>query len=47
MDILIVLAFFILLALAAPRWGVDSREPPRSKEWHQAQCGLAWPERAG
>jgi hypothetical protein len=25
MELVIVLAFFVILAFAAPRWGVDSR----------------------
>ncbi len=33
MGVLILLMFFVALAIAAPRWGVDSRDGVNSHEW--------------
>jgi hypothetical protein len=44
MDALIVLGLLIALAVAAPRWGRDSRNAARSKEQELASYGLSWEE---
>jgi hypothetical protein len=44
-ELVIVLAFFIGIALAAPRWGFDSRMCAPSKERDQARLGLVWQHR--
>lgn len=36
MDIIILLAF-IALALAAPRWGINSTDSINSREWERRQ----------
>lgn len=35
MELLIVLLITVLFALAAMRWGYDSREPVSSPEWEK------------
>lgn len=35
MEALIILMLFIVLAVAAQRWGSDSREDVNSGEWRQ------------
>ena len=42
MDAVLVCGFFIALALAAPRWGYDSRRYPRSREEELAAHGVSW-----
>ncbi len=42
MDLLLVLAIPVILALAALRWGVDSREGLLSEEAHLARYGVVW-----
>ncbi len=37
MDIMIILVAYIALALAAPRWGVDSTDGINSAEWERRQ----------
>jgi hypothetical protein len=41
-EMIVVVASFVGLALAALRWGHDSRPAPCSKEWEQASLGLVW-----
>jgi hypothetical protein len=45
MELLIVMAFLVGLAVAAPRWGSDSRLCAPSKERDQARLGLVWQHR--
>ena len=47
MDLLLVLAIPILLALAALRWGADSRDTVLSEEARLARYGFAWEHTAG
>jgi hypothetical protein len=42
MEIIIVLGLLIALAVAAPRWGHDSRTGLRSEEQNLASSGLSW-----
>ncbi len=42
MDLLLVLAIPIVLALAALRWGADSREGFLSEEARLAGYGVVW-----
>jgi len=42
MDALVVLSFFLILALLAARFGHDSREHPASAEEALAHHGFAW-----
>ena len=42
MEIIVVVAWFVGVALAALRWGHDSRPTPHSKEWEQSTLGLVW-----
>lgn len=44
MDAIVVLGLLIALAVAAPRWGCDSRDAARSKEQDLASFGLSWIE---
>jgi hypothetical protein len=39
---LTILVLLCALAVLAPRWGVDSRDWPRSPEHTQALRGFAW-----
>jgi hypothetical protein len=41
-EMIVVVAIFVGVALAAIRWGQDSRPAPRSREWEQAMLGLVW-----
>jgi hypothetical protein len=34
MEALIILIFFVALAMAARHWGADSRDGVNSREWH-------------
>jgi len=40
MEIIVLLALFIVLAIAAHSWGVDSRDDLNSLEWQRRQ---QWP----
>jgi hypothetical protein len=42
MELLVTLAFILGLAIAAPRFGYDSREPMRSNEEELACLGMVW-----
>jgi hypothetical protein len=42
MDASLVLGLFVALAVAAARWGHDSREGVRSKEQDLAAHGVCW-----
>ncbi len=42
MDLLLVLAIPVILALAALRWGADSREGLLSEEARLARYGVVW-----
>lgn len=46
MEIVLTLGFFLSLALAAPRWGADSRDGLRSAEHALAGYGFTWQELA-
>jgi hypothetical protein len=43
MEAIFVLALLVALALAAPRWGYDSRLRLNSKEFDLAMHGVVWP----
>lgn len=43
MELIIVFGLLITLALAAPRWGRDSRAGLGSKEQDLAAAGVRWP----
>jgi hypothetical protein len=45
MELIIALGLLVGLALAAARWGTDSREWPRSKEERLAGFGVRWEDR--
>ncbi len=45
MDLLLVLAIPVVLALAALRWGADSREGLLSEEARLARYGVVWEDR--
>jgi hypothetical protein len=45
MELLLLITAFILFALAAYRWGVDSRPGFISKEHELARRGVTWHER--
>ena len=45
MELLLLIAASILFALAACRWGVDSRPGFVSKEHELARRGIIWPDR--
>jgi hypothetical protein len=47
MDAIVVLGLLIALAVAAPRWGCDSRDAARSKEQDLASFGMSWIEIRG
>jgi hypothetical protein len=42
MELVIVVAAFIALGIAAARWGCDSRESVHSVEHDLADRGLTW-----
>ena len=43
MFVVILLLLLILLAIVALRWGYDSRDGFKSKEWgKRSQRGLSW-----
>jgi hypothetical protein len=42
MDAILILGLLVGLALAAPRWGRDSRSGLRSKEQELAINGFSW-----
>jgi hypothetical protein len=42
MDALLILGLLIALALAAPRWGVDTRRRLESEEDALAARGVVW-----
>ena len=42
MEALVVVGLLVALAVAAPRWGVDSRSTLASRELEQATFGLSW-----
>ena len=46
MEALFVLALFLALAILSLRYGVDSRESPRSKEHDLAVHGVTWNDSA-
>jgi hypothetical protein len=43
MELVVILGLLLVLAVAAPRWGHDSRTGVRSKEQKLAAAGLRWP----
>jgi hypothetical protein len=43
MEPIVILAVLVILAIAAPRWGRDSRAGVRSKEQELAATGVRWP----
>jgi hypothetical protein len=45
MELLLLITASILFALAAARWGVDSRPGFVSKEHEFARRGIVWPDR--
>ncbi len=45
MELLLLITAAILFALAAYRWGVDSRPGFVSKEHELARRGIIWPDR--
>jgi hypothetical protein len=45
MEAILVLGLLIGLAVAATRWGQDSRPPYSGKESEQALWGLTWGDR--
>ena len=45
MEILIIVALFVALAVLAPRFGVDSRDRLPAREEDLAALGLAWDAR--
>ena len=47
MDLLLVLAIPVALALAALRWGADSRDTITSEEARLARYGFVWEHTAG
>jgi hypothetical protein len=46
MEAIFILALLVALALAAPRWGRDSRQRLDSKEFDLAMHGVVWPRPA-
>ena len=45
MDVIVILAFLVILGVLANRYGHDSRERPRSPEERLAASGFAWEDR--
>ena len=43
MEPIVVFALLLMLAIAAPRWGYDSRDAIRSKDRELAASGVRWP----
>jgi hypothetical protein len=44
-EALVVVGLLVALAVAAPRWGVDTRPTLASRELEQATFGLGWAAR--
>ena len=42
MDVIVILAFLVMLGILAKRYGHDSRERPRSPQERLAASGFAW-----
>ena len=42
MELLVTLGFIVAVAIAAPRFGYDSRVPMRSNEEELARLGVVW-----